>query len=178
MDLSESLSKLGEVYKYNAPTNLRAFALGLVNRDPNLVVTEKFLRPNDIKSLREAYRSSLYKYDYKKPNNIDYYNYPKTEQNFFMHSNKEGKRVGDNWMEMIAKSLLDPSYNMQTTIGRTQVPYTRNSKGEIIIRDTYDFPKGDVDKVNSGFDTLHKLGADRVTPYRWNINLGNPKDWK
>lgn len=183
MGVSDNLKKLGELAyksnlpKYNLPTNVRALALGLANKDPNLVVTEQFLRPNDIKMLREAYRNSTYNYNPDKKNYLDYGNYPNGQKNFFIHKNDKGQAVGDNWMEIIAKSILDPSYNMQTTIGRTNVPYTRNNKGEIIIRDSYDFNFRKPTKTNSAFDDAHMFAYDKVTPYQWNINLGNPKDW-
>lgn len=155
------------------PTNLSALVIGLRNSNPNLVLTEKDLKPNEINVLREAYKNSLNNTGSQK-NNIIYENYPNWEKNYFLQYDKKGNIVGDSFLKMAAKSLTSPTYRMMTTIGRTRYPYKINNRGEVIITDTYDFPKY---KDNSDFSKVHELGSTIKNPYTWSINLGNPKGW-
>lgn len=74
----------------------------------------------------------------------------------------------------LVKSITDPAYSMQTTIGRAK--YVTDPQGNIHVVDTYDFPKSagmdDYGTWNKGFAIAHGIGEKFSNTMPVDINIG------
>lgn len=163
--------------KHILPSNVRMYRNQFIPQYKPL--TESSFTNADLDALRRAVANQMqYNNEYSKlgiptKNAINYGSYTRKQT--------QGNPRPDSWEDstvgMIVNSIIDPDYRMSSTIGRAN--YYVQPNGDVVIKDTYDFANlGNRHDSNKLYQFLHDYGQKYGTPYSFNINLGNPNDWR
>lgn len=172
----------------NIPTNLRYLLKSLSGNNEAITNANSGLSEAEMNALRQAYLNSqkrLAEWEaavakYGEPydeGGEEYFDMKANPYITYRDYNMGGLNQSyddKNVKTIINNSKNSPAYRMGSTIG--QAHYRKDRNGNVILRDTYDFPK-DLKVTSRGLQLLHDLGANLGTPYSINLNLGNPSTW-
>lgn len=172
----------------NIPTNLRYLLKSLSGNNTSVTNANSGFSEAEMNALRQAYLNSQKRFaEWEKDVALHGEPYDEAGEAYFTMKANPYITYSDynmgglnqsyddkNIKTIIKNSQNSPAYRMGSTIG--QAHYKKDKNGNIILRDTYDFPK-DLKVTSKGLQLLHSLGANLGTPYSINLNLGNPSTW-